>query len=268
MADYYSAPTRRRIGFTSGSRGVYLADLTNTQEPEQVGKLPGLVQAHAVAVEEFPLDRMIDELGRPEKDVSHATSRWLWRAEIERILGVGKEELGTDLQYRRQDDGAGEAARLHLAALDEDGSGLLEAEELGSLAGKHADLDGNGRIGLNELVPATARSGKRSTEPEALESAAMTAARTQAGGDLASLVDGVDPYRHDRDKTKSLSRAEAEHAFFEALDLDRNEKLTRAELSRYPGELRELRYADGGAARLFARIDRNGDGHVAAREFR
>ena len=267
VADYYSAPTRRRIGFTPGSRGVYLADLTNTQEPEQVGKLPGLTKAHAIAVEEFPLDRMIDEQGRPEKDVSHATSRWLWRAEIERILGVGKEELGTARQYRRQDDGAGRTARLHLAALDRDGSGLLEAEELASLAGMHADLDGNGRIGLNELAHASA-SSERGTEPEVAGPAPMMAAGSSADGDLAALVDGVDPYRHDQDKSKSLSRAEAERAFFEALDLDRNEKLTRDELSRYPGELRELRYADGRAAKLFARVDRNGDGHVTAREFR
>ncbi len=268
VADYYSPPTRRRIAFAPGSRGVYLSDLTTTREPEQIGKLPGLVDAFAITVEEFPLDRMLDEQGRPEKDVSHETSRWLWRAEIERILDVDKEALGTARQYRRQDDGSGATARLHLASLDLDGSGFLEGEELAEGTGEHSDRDGDGRIALGELARLGARPETQSPQGEARERSPVRVGRTLADGDLARLLDGVNPYRHDQDKSKGLSRAEAERAVFEALDLDRDEKLTRDELSRYPGELRELRFADARATKLFERVDRNRDGRVTAREFR
>lgn len=266
VADFYSAPTRRRIGFTPGSRGVYLADLTTTKEPVQVGKLPGLLDAYAIAIEEFPLDRMIDESGRPEKDISHEASRWLWRAEIERILDVGMEELGTGLQYRQQGAPTGGTARRHLAALDLDRSGFLEGEEYLGGGGKAADLDADGRISLLEL----ARAGMPKSAPdEVSEDAAPTlmAGRGMPDGDLARLLDGVDPYHHDQDKNKSLSRAETERAFFQALDLDGNDRLSRDELSRYPGELRELRFADARATQLFEQVDRNRDGAVTAREF-
>jgi hypothetical protein len=35
-----------------------------------------MIDARAIAFEEFPLDRMVDDQGRPEKDVSRAPSRW------------------------------------------------------------------------------------------------------------------------------------------------------------------------------------------------
>ncbi len=266
VADYYSAPTRRRIAFTPGSRGVFMADLTTTKEPVQAGRLPGLVETYAIVVEEFPLDRMIDENGRPEKDVSHEGSRWLWRAEIERILGVSKEQLGTDLEHRRPGAGAGETARLQFTALDKDGSGLLEGEELAASGATSADLDGDGRVALAEF----ARAGSTFDAAGAQATPAppqKIGARTRPDGDLARLLDGVDPFRYDQDKSKSLARPEAERAFFRALDLDGNEKLTRDELSRYPGELRELRYRDARATRLFERVDKNHDGNVSAREF-
>ena len=39
--------------------------------------------------------RMIDEQGRPLKDISHAGARYLSRAELARVLAVPAEVLGT-----------------------------------------------------------------------------------------------------------------------------------------------------------------------------
>lgn len=267
VADYYNVPTRRRVAFAPGSRGVYVADVTTSRKPSPVGVLPGLRDVFAMAVEEFPLDRMLDERGRPEKDVSHEDSRWLWLAEIERVLAVSAEELGTDHSYPVPPASPCETARLHLASLDVDRSGMLEGEEFERAGGESVDLDGDGRIALLELARAAEErealaSDTTSSPPEPASS------RTLPDGDLARLLDGVDPYHHDRDENASLSRAEAERAVFDALDLDDDEELTRDELSRYPGELRDLRHGDTRAAKAFERVDRNRDGRVSTREFR
>jgi Ca2+-binding EF-hand superfamily protein len=267
VADYYSVPTRRRIGFSPGLRGVYVADLSTSKKPSQVGVLPGLREAYAMAVEEFPLDRMLDERGRPEKDVSHEDSRWLWLAEIERILSVSREELGTDLLYPATGASPYATARLHLDSLDVDKTGMLEGEEYERAGGRGIDFDGDGRIALVELARAAEEPG--TPAPESTSSpAGSAAARIQQDGDLARLLDGVDPYHHDRDKNESLSRVEAERAVFDALDLDGDQELTRDELSRYPGELRDLRHGDAQAAKVFERVDKNRDGHVSPREFK
>jgi Ca2+-binding EF-hand superfamily protein len=267
VGDFYSVPTRRRVAFTLGSRGVYVADVTTSREPSQVGCLPGIVEAYAMAIEEFPLDRMLDERGRSEKDVSHEGSRWLWLSEIERILSVDKGELGTDRQYPLQGTGAIETARLHLASLDADGSGLLEGQEIERAGGQSADLDGDGRLSLGELAHANGVPSVMPRLPDVVP-AEPTATRVQRDGDLARLLDGTDPYRFDQDRSRSLTRAEAERAVFEALDLVRDQGLSRDELSRYPGELRELRFGDARAKELFERVDKNRDGRVSAREFR
>lgn len=266
MADYYSYPTRRRIAFTMGEQGAFLGDVSNSREPAQVGALPGLTNCFALALEEFPLDRMLDEQGKALKDVSHEPSRWAWRAEIERILGVSSEELGTDLLYPLGES-FGETARLHLASFDADRSGLLEGDELARAGGSSADLDGDGRIALIELARATDLLGVSPTPDDAPTLAPMRVARTLADGDLARLLDGVDPWGFDQDKNGALSRADTERAFFAALDLDGNGQLSLDELSRHPGELRDLRYRDAAARARFAGVDRNGDGKVSAREF-
>jgi len=213
---------------------------------------------------------MIDEQGRPEKDVSHEGSRWLQLPEIERILSVGKEALGLD-RPRPTTPGPGEAVRLQMASLDADGSGMLEGSELARAGGKTVDLDGDGRVTLEELARAAraadASDGETSTAPPPTPAVASAFSRTQPDGDLARLLDGVDPYRHDRDQDGKLTRAEAEHAFFDALDLDDDQELSRDELSRYPGPLRDLRFGDARALEAFGRVDRNHDGKVSLREF-
>lgn len=266
VADYYSYPTRRRIAIASGEQGAFLGDVSNSREPAQVGTLPGLKNCFAAAVEEFALDRMVDEEGRPLKDVSHAPSRWGWRAEIEGILAVPREELGSDLA-REAPEPFGETARLHLETHDRDRSGRLEGAELATSGSAGADRDGDGRVTLLELARAGELLG---TEPEAAAAPAapLLAARTLPDGDLARLLDAVDPYAFDPDHRGGLSRAETERATFAALDLDRDGHLTRDELSRHPGPLRELRFADAQAEAAFRALDRSGDGRLAVREFR
>jgi len=266
VADYYSYPTRRRIAIVSGEQGAYLGDVTNSREPAQVGTLPGMKACFAAAVEEFALDRMVDEEGQVLKDVSHAPSRWAWRAEIEGILAVEAEELGTDLA-RSAPESFGETARLHLEAHDRDRSGRLEGPELAASGSGGADRDADGRVTLLELARAGELLGVEPAVSPTRE-APLLAARTLADGDLARLLDGVDPYTFDGDRNGGLSLAEAERATFAALDLDRDGHLTRDELARHPGALRELRFADAAAEALFRTVDRNGDGKVAAREFR
>ncbi len=264
IADYYSPPFRRRIAFTASESGVYLADLSTSREPSQIGLLPGIRQSQAVAVEEFPLDRMITEDGRPLKDVSHANSRWFERPELDRVLSVPPEELGTDLVYRDAVVMHGATARAHLEALDLDRSGLLEGQEYERGGGRDMDPDGDGRISLQELARVSGVLGTPATSEEL----PADEPDLPEDGELALLLDGTDPFLHDQARDGSLARDEIESAFFDALDLDDDEKLTPDELSRSPGELRELRFDDERARELFRGLDKNHDGRVSAREYR
>jgi Ca2+-binding EF-hand superfamily protein len=218
-----------------------------------------------MAVEAFPLDRVLDERGRPLKDVSHEGSRWMNLSEVEALLSVSKEKLGTDLLYAPPAGSPWVTARMHLESLDTDRSGRLEGEEYERGGGRGVDLDGDGRITLDEL----GRSGSPDVPAAAKEEyAPELRSRTSRDGDLALLLDGVDPFSHDQDQSGSLTRSEAEAAFFDALDLDGDQGLTRDELSRCPGELRQLRFGDAQAQKLFERADRNKDRRITPREFR
>lgn len=240
-----------------------------------MGFLQGLGPSYALALEEFPLDRMIDEMGERQKDLSHADSRWLYRTEVERILGVDESELEFDDRYRQSEKTFGETIRLHLASLDEDQSGFLEGAEYEGAGGAIVDLDGNQRISLLELARQAGAlhlkdSGAASSpsEPSAQSEPSLMAGRVFEDGDLACLLDGLNPFAFDRNKDSLLKRSEADAAMFSALDLDGDESLSMAEMSRYPGEARQLRYGDALAERWFQRLDRNGDRKLKRREFR
>ncbi len=265
-ADFYNPPFRQRLLFAPGELGVYVADFSTSREPVQTGLLPGLDDAFAIAIEEFPLDRMVDESGTPLKDVSHATSRWLHRSEIERILSVGAESLGLVGKGDPWIEPPAWSARLHLERADVDRSGRLEGKEYEVAGGRGVDADGDGRITLQELAQRTgvtrARPRGEEPAPENVE------ARVFEDGDLARLLDGTNPFEFDADRDSSLERSEAERAFFSALDLDDDGGLTRDELSRYPGPCRELRFGDAPARAVFRKMDRNGDDKLAPREFR
>jgi Ca2+-binding EF-hand superfamily protein len=269
VADFYNPPFRKRVVFTPGELGVLLTDVSTSREPVQIGQLIGITEAYAVGVEEFPLDRMIDEKGRRLKDISRDDSRWLYRTEVDRILGVSAEELGTHLYYDEPPPFHGETAHMHLRELDRDGSGLLEGEEL-ERAGGATDDNRDGRIAMIELARHAGLLGEeaRRSTPTRDTGEAMIAGRVFRDGDLARLLDGVDPFVHDANRDGALDRREAGHALFTALDLDGDGGLTPDELSRHPGDLRQLRYGDRAGEELFRSLEKTADRRISRAEFR
>ncbi len=260
-ADFYNPPLRQRLLFSPGELGVYITDVSTSREPVQIGLLPGLDEAFAMAIEEFPLDRMVDESGRPLKDVSHPGSRWLQRGEIERMLSVSAAALGLESEDGGPEPPAWEA-RLLLERGDVDHSGFLEGREYEAGGGRSMDQDGDGRITLAEL-------GRQTDHQvgETADAAARIASRTFEDGDLARILDGTNPFLFDQNRDSELDRAETERAFFAALDRDEDGGLTLDELSRCPGRLRDLRFADAAAHATFRSLDRNGDEKLTVREF-
>ncbi len=267
-ANVYNTPFLQRLFLVPGAQGVLVTDASLSTQPGSLGALGGIRHAYALALESFPLDKMLDEDGRPLKDVSHAGSRWLLRPEIERILSVGASALGLLGPDTSVQSAPGTTARLEFQRLDRDGTCFLEGAELAGRASV-TDEDGDGRISLAEFAHAAAGDATPRgetyvdpTAPSALER------RVDRDGDLARLLDGTDPQRFDANQDGQLDRAETERAFFSALDLDASGALDAAELSRHPGELRKIRFGGARAAELFAALDANKDGRVDAHEFR
>lgn len=263
----YNPPFLQSLLLVPGDTGVHLCDVTISAEPKQVGTLPALRQAYVAVAEQFPLDQMLDDMDRPLKEVSHARSRWLRLEEIQRLLDVPGQVLGT-----AYDGGGGEipgrTARLHFAELDRDRSGIVTAEEL-SDAERALDRDGDGRLFLGELEGAAGLAGRAQTRSVRSGAGDMSQglSRLDADGDLTRLLDGTDPSAHDGNDDGRLDRGECSRAMFAALDLDRDRGLSRDELSRAPGRWAELRFGDRASRALFAECDTSGDGRVAPKEF-
>ena len=262
---YYNPPFLQPVAFAPGSDGVVATDVSVSGEPRQLGVLAGLRDCYAIALEEFPLDRMLDEAGRPLKDVSHVGSRWLTLSEIERLLLVPANLLGNGTP-RVASEIPGAGARMHFQACDVDRSGLLEGDEL-RRAGPGLDGDGDGRVSLRDLAPLARLAEPDRTETDA-SAPAFLATRVDRDGDLARLFDGLAPLPFDEDGNRRLDRAELARILFAALDLDRDRALSIDELSRHPGELRQLRFGGATARARFARIDANGDGKIQSKELK
>jgi hypothetical protein len=262
--DFYNPPFRQRLFFAPGEAGVYVSDFTTTREPTLIGTLPGLGDAFAFALEEFPLDRMVDEQGMPLKDVSHEGSRWLRRSEFERILSVDAAALGLVREDEPWIEPPAWTARLHLERADVDRSGFLEGAEYEPGGGTASDADSDGRISLRELAQEPDLPGAAPRGEEAPPEAAVS--RVGPDGDLARLLDGTDPLAFDANHDSRLERGDAERAFFAALDLDRDGALSPDEHSRDPAARRGG--GVGGTAAAFSARDRNEDGRLAPREFR
>ena len=268
IGSFYNQPFLQTVGFAPGELGVFVTDLSVSAEPNQLGALAGVRTAYAFVLEEFPLDKMIDGEGRRLKDVSHEGARWFYRAEIERVLDVPGEKLGTILPGDVRTAIPGVTARLHLARLDQDGTGMLEGDEYVRGGGSSVDEDGDGRIILAELAGGAGLLGAELTSVPEDESSAFLATRVDADGDLARLLDGTNPYEFDADDDARLSPKEMEKALFAALDLDDDDRVSLAEFSRHPGPARLLRFGGDVAKKAFREWDSTNDGKLTQREFR
>ena len=265
VGEWYTPPFLRKFAFVPGEDGVLVNDMTNSAEPVALGPLSGLREGYVLRAERFPLDKMLDEDGRPLKDVSHPRSRWLMREEIGRLLAVEGDTLGTLGPYAQESIAAAASARRMFAHADGDGSGLLVGDEIAAVGGERNDLDGDGRVTLAELARAAEQYGRTVV----LETDPITAPeeRVRPDGDLARLLDGIDPFEFEKKKDGRLERKEMERAVFAALDLDGDRRLDLHELSRHPGPLRELRFGDRAGLARFEALDRSGGGTIGPREF-
>jgi hypothetical protein len=263
-ASLYNPPFLQTLMLAPGSEGVFASDVTISAEPKQLGALAAIREAYVVAVEEFPLDKQLDESGRALKDTSHVGSRWLTLREIERVLRVPGDVLGTLDERLEPDAIPGDTARLHFAACDADHSGVLDGAEIAA-AGPDLDADGDGRVLLAELAGIAGLTERDRTRAPKPEPARFLETRVDVDGDLSRLFDGLSPLGFDTDGNRKLDRAEMSRVLFAALDLDGDKGLSPDELSRHPGELRLLRF--GGSAReLFDALDDNKDGRIGVRE--
>lgn len=267
---FYNQPFLQGVALIPGNEGVFLADVSVSEEPTELGVIQAMRGTYMIALEEFPLDQMVDSNGDRLKDISRRPSRWLYRAEIEQVLDVSGLELGTIEEGDEPPAIRGSSARSFFVRLDKDQDGLLTGKEL-ERAGGRFDANEDGRITLAELAEegGSFRSGQGTVTPEqpVVESRFLNT-RTDADGDLARLFDGLDPFPFDRDDDLRLDRKEMSRALFKALDMDGNDRLGLAELSRHPGELRQLRYGDTEALKKFGIKDLNKGGTISSRELR
>ncbi|MBL8859357.1 MAG: hypothetical protein JNL28_12675 [Planctomycetes bacterium] len=266
LASFYNTPFLQTIAFACGEDGVFATDVSISTQPTQLGALAAMQESYVIAVESFPLDRMIDERSRRLKDVSHEGSRWLYASEIQKILSVPAAALGLTAATPLAAWPLG-AAHAEFARLDADRSGWLTDKEL-SAAPSGVDADGDGRATFAEFARVTGALPVTPGVTGVREGPRFRASRVDPDGDLSRLLDLVDPIAFDKDGDSRLSRAEMEAALFAALDLDGNKFLSRAEASRNPGVLRRLRYGDPAAAKAFAALDIGGTGRLAPGEMR
>ena len=267
---FYNQPFLQTVAMVPGNDGIYLTDVSVSETPTELGVIQALRGTYMAALEEFPLDQMVDADGARLKDISRRPSRWLYRAEIERVLDVNGISLGTIEEEDIPPEMPGGSARGFFARLDKDKNGLLNGKER-ERAGVRFDVDEDGRITLAELAEMGGSfvQGEATAvdEPAEIESRFLTT-RVDPDGDLARLFDGIDPFEFDRDDDLRLNRNETAKALFAALDLDSDKRLSLAEMSRHPGELRRLRFGDTVAWKKFGLKDLNKGGTVSSRELR
>ncbi|MEM8713170.1 MAG: hypothetical protein AAGG01_19670, partial [Planctomycetota bacterium] len=278
LGAWYNAPFLRPLAITASDAGIRMVDVTNSAEAVELGSIGGIGSATAFVAEEFPLDAMVDEDRGPLKDVSHPTSRWLLRGEIERTLDVPGTSLGTVGFYAQESIAAASSARAMFARADSDRSGLLTGAELKRVGGARADANGDGRVTLFEL----AQLGEAPGESVALTDPAMGGEEERelspeeirrrdplvgVDGDLTKLLELVDPFAFEKKKDGRLDAKEFKRAYFAALDLDGDRRLSIHEMSRGLGDVRRLRFGDELAGRSLARLDDSGGGTLTLREF-
>jgi hypothetical protein len=86
LVKVYNPPFLQSYAIVASGERLEIVDLTRSAAPIGAGQFGGLRGAAAIAVESFAFDRLIDEAGVAQKDISHADSRYFTRQEIDRIL--------------------------------------------------------------------------------------------------------------------------------------------------------------------------------------
>ena len=81
----YNPPFLQTHLAITGAAGLHLAEISRPGEPALRGTVAA-VGLTGAAIEEFPLDRLVDARGKPLKDVSHEGARYLNAEEIRRVL--------------------------------------------------------------------------------------------------------------------------------------------------------------------------------------
>ncbi|HZU98464.1 MAG TPA: hypothetical protein VFF73_17295 [Planctomycetota bacterium] len=101
LAHVYNAPFLQHLAIIGMPEGAEIVDVTRRGQPTLVGRLKGNplspgkpnmeptpVPFSCVALESFPLDKMIDEDGLPMKDISHPNARYLSLEELRKVLST------------------------------------------------------------------------------------------------------------------------------------------------------------------------------------
>jgi len=87
MLRVYNPPFLQTYAAVAVQNGVQFVEVTRPDEPAVRGSV-AQAGTRILAVEEFPLDRMVDSRGKPLKDISHEGASYLTGEEIRRVLAV------------------------------------------------------------------------------------------------------------------------------------------------------------------------------------
>jgi len=260
LARVYNPPFVQTFAFVSGPRGVFPVDVSRSAQPEVLPRLPAIPGGRALAAEEFPFDRLVDEDGRPLKDISHEGARFFTRGERMGLLRVPGDAMGL-LGGGSGTSTAFRGAIETLSRFDRDGDGRLgPGEGEARPSGEEAPV-----VGFAALFAAVrgtvASDATTSVAPQEASAAESSQDRTRRF--WSALLD-LPPEPMDRGgrRVSALARA-----VFDKLEADGRSGLDADELSRLPGETREIAWGGERGRAAFRRHDRNGDGRVPASEF-
>jgi Ca2+-binding EF-hand superfamily protein len=224
-------------------------------------------------------DRLQDERGRWEKDISHEDCRYLTRDEV---LAVLRADLGHQREtVTATGQGGGptmtedvaKALKQQFEALDADGNGVLTRKEFPGSDQQfaQADKDKDGKLTMAEFAASeVGQRYLRTVNQDRKEPHVRTTPESLAVQRLAWLA------RFDPDHDGKVTRAEwtgTEQAFL-TLDLDGNGVLDKLDLAAaraaappVPPPLPEWRGELPGVDEWCKRFDRDGDGKISGHEF-
>jgi Ca2+-binding EF-hand superfamily protein len=247
-----------------------LQDLTTWEDLQDVRDL---------CFEEMAFDRLQDERGRWEKDISHEDCRYLTRDEVLAVLRAPLERgpatpaaTGPAASVTATDDMA-KLVQQQFTAFDTDQDGVLTRKEFAGSDKQFAqmDKDKDGKVTMAEFAASeVAQRFAKAAYQNQKEPRARVAAESLTLQRLSWL------FRFDPDHDGKVTRAEwtgTEQAFV-TLDVDNNGVLDKQDLADAkaaappaPPPVPEYRGELPGPDELLKRLDRDGDGRISGREF-